>query len=77
MVYTLLPLSQERIQLFLSLDMHTAKYNDIPYAKEEKERLRFFSVVSLFLTVFLSHCAYSLFPWQNEGPSRTFCSCKA
>lgn len=77
MVYTLLPLSQEGIQLFLSLDMHMAKYNDIPCAKEEKERLKFFSMLSLFLAVSLSHCAYSLFPWKNEGPSRNFCSCEA
>lgn len=42
MVYTLLLLSQEGIQLFLSLDMHMAKYNYIPCAKEEKERLKFF-----------------------------------
>lgn len=77
MVYTLLPLSQEGIQLFLSLDMHMAKYNDIPCAKEERERLKFFNTLSLFLAVFLSHCAYSLFPWKTEGPSRNFCSCQA
>lgn len=38
MVYTLLSLSQEGVQLFLSQDIHMAKYNDIPCAKEEKER---------------------------------------
>lgn len=61
MVYTLLPLSQEGIQLFLSLDMHMAKC-DIPCAEEEKETLKVFNMLSLFLVVFLSRCAYSLFP---------------
>lgn len=66
MVYALLPLSQEGIQLFLSLDMHMAKYNDTACAKEEKDKPKVFNTFSLFLAIFLSHCAYSLFPWKNK-----------
>lgn len=59
MVCTLLPLRQEGIQLFLSLDIHRAKANDIPGAKEGKERLEAFNMLlSSFLAAFL--CPYHL-----------------
>lgn len=46
----------------------------IPCAEEEKGIFKFFNMLSLFLAVFFFLCAYSLFPWNSEGPSRNFCN---
>lgn len=71
MVYTLLPLSQEGIQLFSSLDMHIAKYNYIPCAMEEKERLKFFCMLSLFLAISFPIVLTHSFPGRMKGPPGT------
>lgn len=72
MVYTLLPLSQERLQLFLSLDMHMANIRLFLVQREKREYLNFPTCSLYFQQFSLSFVLTHSFPGTMKGHPGTF-----